>query len=114
MRCESHDVSRVAGSTHPSMKTLTLALIASVLASAPLIASAKDSIPTSPAERTAALLASGRDIRVNQVNVEVRTGNPQYHPYYHHHRRYRTVKVVTYRHGVRYVSYRRVYYRYDG
>ena len=29
---------------------------------------------------------------------------------YNHHRRYRTVRVVSYRHGIRYVSYRRVYY----
>ncbi len=95
------------------MKRLTFALVATVLAAAPFVASAKDSAPASPAERTAALLASGQPIRVNQVNVEVQTGNPEYRPYYHHHRRYRTVRVVTYRHGVRYVSYRRVYYHYN-
>jgi Ni/Co efflux regulator RcnB len=90
------------------MKILTLALVATALAATPLVASAKDSAPNSPAERTAALLASGRDIRVNQVAVQVETGNPENHPY-NHHRHYRTVKVVKYRDGVRYVTYRRVY-----
>jgi Ni/Co efflux regulator RcnB len=90
------------------MKRLTLAIVATVLAAAPCVAFAKDSTPSSPAERTAALLASGQDIRVAQVDVRVETGNPGYQPY-HHHRRYHTVKVVKYRHGEKYVTYRRVY-----
>jgi hypothetical protein len=92
------------------MKRLILALVATVLAASPFVASVNNSIPNSPAERTAALLASGSDIRVNQVGVEIRAGDPGYRPYYHHHRRYRTVRVVRYRDGVRYVTYRRVYY----
>ncbi len=42
-----------------------------------------------------------------EVDVRVDTGNPEYHHY--HHRHYHTVKVVRYRDGVRYVTYRRVY-----
>ncbi len=111
--CDSVGASRIVGQTIPTMKRLTFALVATVLAAAPIVASANDSTPSSPATRTAALLASGADVRVNQVNVEVRTDDPNYHhPYYnHHHRRYHTVKVVRYRDGVRYVTYRRVYYR---
>jgi hypothetical protein len=50
-----------------------------------------------------------------QVDVRVETGNPEYHQnYHHHHRHYHTVKVVRYRDGVRYVTYRRVYDRDNG
>jgi hypothetical protein len=90
------------------MKILTLALVATALAATPIVASAKDSAPNSPAERTAALLAAGSDIRINQVAVQVEAGNPEDRPH-HHHRPYHTVKVVKYRNGEKYVTYRRVY-----
>ena len=107
------------------MKLLTFALIATTLASAPLYVSAHEPTPTSPATGTAALLASGSAVRIAQIQVEVNTRpqgyyyndaeqNRRSHEYrrHHHHRRYHTHRVVTYRHGVRYVSYRRVYDRY--
>ena len=95
------------------MKRIALTLMAAAVAAAPYVATAEVA-PNTAAARTAALLDSGRDVRVNQIDVRVDTGDPYYRPYYHHHRRYRVVRVVTYRNGVRYVSYRRVYYRYNG
>ncbi len=100
------------------MKKLSFALFAIVAASIPLSSNAAEALaPASPAARTAALLASGADIRVSQVAIVVEPNRVEARPYYgynngyNHHRRYRTVRVVSYRHGVRYVSYRRVYYR---
>lgn len=96
------------------MKRIALTLLAAAVAAAPYVATAGDVAPNAAAARTAALLDSGREIRVNQVDVRVETGDPYYRPYYrhHHHRRYRVVRVVRYVDGVRYVTYRRVYYHY--
>ena len=102
------------------MKKLPLVLIAIVAASITLSSSGTEAIaPATPAARTAALLASGADVQVSQVTVvvdpnriEARSYNGEYrNDGYRHHRHYRTVRVVRYRHGVRHVSYRRVYYR---
>ncbi len=102
------------------MKKLPFALLAIVAASFSLSShGAAAVVPATPADRTAALLASGADLRISQVTVvvdpnriEARSYNGEYrNDGYRHHRHYRTVRVVRYRHGVRYVSYRRVYYR---
>lgn len=94
------------------MKTTTLAILAGLTLAIPFTAAA--AAPSSPASRTASLLASGAEVPIHQIAVEVNTGvgRPVYNDNYyrHHHRQYRTVRVVRYRHGVRYVSYRRVYY----
>ena len=127
------ELSHLAGPPLNPMKKLSFALFAIVAASIPLSANAAETtVPASPAARTAALLAAGADVQVSQVAIVVEPNRVEARPYYgynngynngyntgynngyngyHHHRHYRTVRVVSYRHGIRYVSYRRVYYR---
>lgn len=107
------------------MKLLTFALVATTLSAAPLCASAQEPTLASPAARTAALLALGTDLRIAQIQVEInprpdvyRTDEYRYqnrrsneYRYRNHNRRYHTQRVVYYRHGVRHVTYRRVYDR---
>ncbi len=86
----------------PSMKKLLLITLA--VLSGGLIDSAQGAgAAATPAAQTQALLASATDVQVNQL----------YSARCHRHRRYvivghRTRRVVFYRHGIRYVEYRRV------
>src|SRR5258708_944878 len=89
---ESVVVSRDVGITPMYMKRFTPTLVAALVAAAPLIGAANDTGSNSPAERTASLLQSGRDVRLNQVSVGVGVGvepRPYYYDNdyyrYHHH-----------------------------
>jgi hypothetical protein len=85
------------------MKKILLTVLAVLSVGTVASVRAGDSYQPSPAERNAALFNSGTAIRVNDVYY--------YNGYRYYHRRvvgYRTVKVVTYVDGVRYVRYKQV------
>lgn len=87
---------------------LTLLAVLSIGTVATVRAADSGSRPSTPAERNAALFASGAAVRVNDVYY--------YNGYRYYHRRvvgYNTHRVVTYVDGVRYVRYvQRPVYRY--
>ena len=84
------------------MKKFLLLILAVVSVGAVGAVQANDSASLStPAERNAALFASGTAIRISQVYYE--------NGYRYHHRRivgYKTVRVTTYVNGVPYVRYK--------
>jgi hypothetical protein len=87
------------------MNKLLLSFLAFVCLGVVTPARAADSTTSSstPAERNAALFASGASVRVNDVYI--------YNGGRYHHRRivgYHRERVVFYRDGVRFVEYRRV------
>jgi hypothetical protein len=83
------------------MKKILLSILAVLSVGAVASVRANDSASLTPAERNAALFASGAAIRICPV---------YYHDgYRYYHRRlvgYRTVRVTTYVDGVRYVRYK--------
>ena len=83
------------------MKKILLSILAVLSVGAVASVRADESTAATPAERNAALFASGAAIRISQV---------YYHNgYRYYHRRligYKTVKITTYSGGVRYVQYK--------
>ncbi len=83
------------------MKKLLLTILAVLSVGAVASVRANDSTSLTPAERNAALFASGAAIRISPVYYV--------DGYRYYHRRiigYKTIRVTTYSGGVRYVSYR--------
>ena len=85
------------------MKKILLTILAVLSVGAVASVRADESLASSPAERNAALFASGAAVRISQVYY--------YNGYRYYHRRvvgYKTVKVTTISGGVRYVRYKQV------
>jgi len=83
------------------MKKTLLTILAILSVGTVASVQANDSASLTPAERNAALFASGAAVRISQVYY--------YNGYRYYHRRlvgYKTVRVTTYVDGVRYVRYK--------